>query len=251
MEIQSDNRNENYIFGIRPVIEAITAGKEIDKILIQNGLGSDTMWELRALIKEFDIPFQYVPIEKLNRITRKNHQGIICFVSPVSFQKVEDILPQIYENGEVPLILILDRVSDVRNFGAITRTAECAGVHAILTPIKGSAQINPDAIKTSAGALYKIPVCRYASLKNIIPFLKESGLQIISCTERTGNMYYNIDFTMPTAIILGSEEDGISESLLGLSDKKVKIPLNGEIGSLNVSVASGVVLYEIIRQRSI
>ncbi len=239
----------NFIFGTRTAIEAIRAGKEVDKIFIQKGLNNELFAELRKLITDGNIPHQFVPIEKLDRITGKNHQGVICFLSEITFHNIENLLPGIYEKGAVPLLLILDKVTDVRNFGAICRTAECSGVNAIIIPTRGSAQINADAVKTSAGALQLIPVCREENLKNTIIFLKESGVQIVACTEKTDDYYYSLDFTQPTAIIMGSEEDGISGEYLKLCDHKAKIPLLGEIQSLNVSVACGVLLYEVVKQR--
>ncbi len=241
---------ENIIFGIRPVIEAIKAGKEIDRILIQNGLKSENSWELKKLIGELNIPVQYVPLEKLNKVTQKNHQGIICFISEISYQPLENILPMIFEKGRNPLLLILDRITDVRNFGAITRTAECAGVDAIIIPSKGSARINADAVKTSAGAIYKIPICREDNLKNSIEFIKDSGIEIIACTEKATESYSDISYDKPCAIILGSEDDGISPEYLKRADKKTRIPLSGEIESLNVSVAAGIILFEAVKQRS-
>jgi 23S rRNA (guanosine2251-2'-O)-methyltransferase len=237
------------VFGIRAVIEAIKSGKEIESLYVQRGLSGEIYHELRELIKVHNLTSQQVPIEKLNRITLKNHQGVIAFISPIIYQKIEDIIPAIYEKGEIPLILILDGITDVRNMGAIARTAECAGVHAIVVPAKGSAQINPDAIKTSAGALYKIPVCRHEHISKTAAFLQESGLQLVACTEKTNNSLYEPDYTGPTAIIMGSEEDGISNELIRLSDHLAKIPMFGEIESLNVSVSAGVLIYEAIRQR--
>ena len=242
---------ENLIYGLRPVIEAIKSGKEIEKIFIQNGLRGDIYIELFHLLKESEVHSQYVPVEKLNKLTPKNHQGIVAYTSVISYTKVESVIPFIYEQGKTPLILILDRITDVRNFGAITRTAECAGVDAIIIPTRGSAQINSDAVKTSAGALHKIPICKCENLKETIDFLKKSGLQIVSATEKADDFHYKTDFTAPTAIIMGSEEDGVSPEYIKLSDSKVKIPLFGEIESLNVSVACGVLIYEAIRQRSI
>ncbi|MFA6924441.1 MAG: 23S rRNA (guanosine(2251)-2'-O)-methyltransferase RlmB [Bacteroidales bacterium] len=242
-------KKENIIYGIRPIIEAIKSGKEIDKVIFQDGLKGQLFFELRDLLKEFEIPFQFVPAEKLNQITTKNHQGVVCFISSIEYQKIEDIIPLLFENGEVPLIMMLDRITDVRNFGAISRTAECAGVHAIIIPVKGSAQINEVAIKTSAGALNKIPVCRTIKTEETITFLKNSGLQIVSCTEKTEKLFYDIDYTLPSLIIIGSEEDGISKSILDKSDEIVRIPLKGEIESLNVSVAAGIVLFEVVKQR--
>jgi 23S rRNA (guanosine2251-2'-O)-methyltransferase len=237
------------VFGIRAIIEAIKSGKEIESLYLQRGLTGGIILELRTLINEQEIGFQLVPIEKLNRLTTKNHQGAVAFISPISYDKIENIIPGIYEKGEVPLILILDGITDVRNFGAIARTAECAGVHALIVPAKGSAQINPDAIKTSAGALYKIPVCRHDSLFKTAKFLQESGLQLIACTEKTDDYLYQPDYTAPTAIVMGSEESGISVELIRISDHLAKIPMYGEIESLNVSVSAGILLYEAVRQR--
>jgi 23S rRNA (guanosine2251-2'-O)-methyltransferase len=239
------------IFGIRPIIEAIRSGKEVEKIFFQQGTGSALMAELNDEIKKYKIPFQFVPAEKLNHMMKsKNHQGVIAQLSPVTYRDIEDIIPIVFEKGETPLVIILDRITDVRNFGAISRSAECAGAHALIIPSKGSAQINGDAIKTSAGALYQIPVCRSENLKQTCDFLKKSGLSIIACTEKTEKTIYDIDFSLPTAIILGSEEDGISDEYLKFSDAKAKIPLFGKIESLNVSVSAGVTLYEVIRQRN-
>ena len=246
---QSESNDEQMIYGIRPAMEAILAGKEIEKIYITRGSRGDLMQELKQLMRDRKILYSEVPIEKLNRLTRKNHQDVVCFISSVTYQSIEDIVPAIFEKGETPLLLILDRITDVRNFGAIARTAECAGVQAIVIPYKGAAQVNADAVKTSAGALNSIPVCREKNLLHTIAFLKESGLQVIAATEKTSEPHYEADFSAPCAIIMGSEEDGISTDLLKLADKKIKIPLLGSIKSLNVSVACGVVLFEALRQR--
>jgi 23S rRNA (guanosine2251-2'-O)-methyltransferase len=237
------------VFGIRAVIEAIKSGQEIESLYIQRGLKGDIFHELKALMTEYQLSAQQVPIEKLNRLTPKNHQGVVAFISPISYQKIEDIIPTIYENGEVPLVLVLDGITDVRNLGAIARTAACSGVHAIVVPSKGSAQINPDTIKTSAGALYTIPVCRVESLSKTAKFLQESGLQLVACTEKADDYLYKPDYTAPTAIIMGSEEDGIANDLIRISNHLAKIPMFGEIESLNVSVSAGVILYEAVRQR--
>lgn len=238
------------IFGIRPIIEAIRSGKEIEKIFFQQNTGSKLMSELNDEIKKFKIPFQFVPAEKLNHLIKsRNHQGVVAMLSPVTYRDIEDIIPTVFERGDIPLVIILDRVTDVRNFGAISRGAECAGVHALIIPSRGGAQINSDAIKTSAGALYQIPICRSENLKQTCDFLKKSGLQIIACTEKTDTTIYDTDFSLPTAIILGSEEDGISDEYLRVSDAKAKIPLFGKIESLNVSVSAGITLYEVVRQR--
>lgn len=230
-------------------MEAIESGKEIESLFIQRGLGGGLFQELKQLLKEHDISYQQVPVEKLDRITRKNHQGVIGVISPITYFKVEQIVPMLYEKGETPFLLILDGVTDVRNLGAIARSAECAGVHALVLPKRGSAEVNPDAIKTSAGALYKIDVCREDNLNHTVKFLQESGVRVIVCTEKTTETIYQQDFTGPLALIMGSEYDGVSNELLRVADDLAKIPMYGEIGSLNVSVATGVVLYEAIRQR--
>ncbi len=249
---QRENRETNQlIFGIRAVIEAIKSGKEIESLYIQRGLGGGLITELKTLLNEYGLTAQQVPIEKLNRLTPKNHQGAVAFISPIIYQKIENIIPEIFEKGEVPLILVLDAITDVRNMGAIARTAECAGVHAIVIPAKGSAQINPDAVKTSAGALYKIPVCRHDNFLQTVKFLQESGLQLVCCTEKTNDFIYKPDYTAPTAIVMGSEEDGVRNEIIRIADHLAKIPMYGEIESLNVSVATGVILYEAIRQRNI
>jgi len=237
------------VFGIRAVIEAIRSGKEIEALYLQRGLGGGLINELKELLGEYQITAQQVPVEKLNRLTPKNHQGAVAFISPIIYQKIEDIIPQLFETGKVPLILVLDSVTDVRNMGAIARTAECAGVHALVIPSKGSAQINPDAIKTSAGALYKIPVCRHDNFLQTVKFLRESGLQLVCCTEKTQDDIYTPDYTVPTAIVMGSEEDGVRNEIIRISDHLAKIPMYGQIESLNVSVATGIILYEAIRQR--
>ena len=237
------------IFGLRPIIEAIDAGKTVDKLMVQKGLRGDIIGELLGKAKAHDIPIQQVPIEKLNRLTRKNHQGVFAFISPIAFYNIENVLPRIYEEGKNPLLLILDRVSDVRNFGAIARTAECCGVDAIIVPEKGSASVNEDAVKTSAGALYNIPVCKVKSLKETIQFLQLSGIAITCATEKTENLLYDVDFTLPSAIVMGSEEDGVSNEIIRIADNMAKLPMTGETQSLNVSVACGAFLFELTRQR--
>jgi len=244
-----NTEEKNYIFGIRAIIEAVNAGKTIDKLFIQKGLHNDLFAELWKLVRLKRINYKHVPLEKINRLTRKNHQGVFAFISPIDFHNIEDVVPALYEQGKNPLILVLDRITDVRNFGAIARTAECAGVDAIIIPEQNAAAINADAIKTSAGALHKITVCRTWNLKLAIQFMKESGIQLVGCTEKTQDMMYKHDYTPPTAIIMGSEEDGVSPEFLKMCDARAKIPLAGKIASLNVSVATGVILYEAIRQR--
>jgi 23S rRNA (guanosine2251-2'-O)-methyltransferase len=240
---------DNLIFGVRAVIEAIEAGKEIEKILLQKGLSNELFNQLRKAMSGKEIPYQFVPPEKIKRITDKNHQGVIAYMAEVTYYSAEDLLTRTFEKGIIPLVLILDRITDVRNFGAIARSAECAGVNFIIIPSRGAAQINADAVKTSAGALHRIPVCREENLKHTIDYLKESGLQIVACHEKTDTNVYDVDLKKPTAIIMGSEEDGISGEYLKRSDVQVKIPMSGTIASLNVSVATGIVLFEAVKQR--
>jgi 23S rRNA (guanosine2251-2'-O)-methyltransferase len=242
-------KKETMIFGIRPVLEAIAAGKEIEKILLQKGLRGNLYQELMEQVRSLDIPLQIVPIDRLNRITRKNHQGVVAFMARISYHKIEQVLPLSYEKGKIPLVLVLDKITDVRNFGAIARTAECAGVDAIVIPERGAAAINEDAMKTSAGALNIIPVCREKSLVDAVRFMKDSGLKIIAATEKGNTDYDEENLDLPLAVIMGSEDKGVGDALLRISDHLVKIPQIGEIASLNVSVAAGVIIYEALRQR--
>ena len=237
------------IFGVRAVIEAIEAGKDIDKILVKRDMQSDLSKELFAALKGKFIPVQRVPVEKINRITRKNHQGVVAFIAAVTYQRTEDIVPTLFEEGKTPLLVMLDGVTDVRNFGAIARTCECAGVDAVIIPAKNSASVNADAMKTSAGALHTLPVCREQSLTATIKYLKESGFKIIAATEKGDYDYTRADYTAPTCIIMGAEDTGIPYDHLSLCDEWVKIPLMGHIASLNVSVAAGILIYEAVRQR--
>jgi 23S rRNA (guanosine2251-2'-O)-methyltransferase len=240
---------ENFIYGLHPVTEAIRSGKEIDRILFRKGLQGSFSAEILQLARSHQIPFQFVPQEKLDRITRKNHQGVIAITSPIVYQSLENLVPMVFEQGQTPLFLILDGITDVRNFGAICRTAECAGAHGIIIPTLGSAQINEEAIRTSAGALLRIPVCREKSLPVTAKFLKESGISLVAASEHAKGFLYIGDYNGPVAIIMGSEENGISPELLRICDQMVKIPMRGEISSLNVSVAAGVLLFEVVRQR--
>jgi 23S rRNA (guanosine2251-2'-O)-methyltransferase len=241
---------DEYIYGTRAVIEAINTGKIIEKVFIKTGLNNELYQQLLSLIKEFEIPFQFVPLEKINRITRKNHQGVVAFISPIEYTNIEFLLPVIFESGQEPLLLILDQITDVRNFGAIARSAECAGIHALIIPEKGMARIGADAIKTSAGALHHIPICKVNNLLRTIQHLKDSGIQIVSATEKADKIYTQGDFKTPVAIVMGSEESGISQSILNISDQQLKIPLFGNIESLNVSVSAALMMYEAVRQRN-
>ena len=243
------NKSET-IFGIRAVIEAIQAGKQVDKVLVKIGLEGELAKELFMAIKEAGIPVQRVPLEKINRVTRKNHQGVIAYLSAVTYQKLEDLVPVFYEDGRLPCIVVLDGLTDVRNFGAIARTCECAGVDAIVIPEKGSVSVNADAVKTSAGALHHIPVCREKSVNSALRFLKDSGYKLVAATEKTEKNYTKTnDYLDPVAIVMGSEDTGISNENLRICDSLVSIPMFGEIGSLNVSVAAGVLRYEWVGER--
>lgn len=242
-------KGDRVIFGIHAVLEAIDAGKELDRVLVRRGTGSDLFKKLVGELRRNNIPVQQVPVEKLNRITGKNHQGVIAWISEIVYSDITKVIPAVFEAGEDPLILMLDGVSDVRNFGAIARSAECAGVHAMVIPTSGSAAIHADAIKTSAGALHRIPVCRHRDMLTVSRFLQESGLRLFASTEKTNNTLFDTDMDGPAGIIMGSEERGISPALLNNADHLVSIPMKGRIASLNVSVAAGVILFEVLRQR--
>ena len=241
---------EDFVFGTRAVMEAIKKGKTIDKILIKKGLSNELFFELQELIKGNNISVQSVPVEKINRITRKNHQGVLAFISPVVFDNIENILPGIYESGQIPLLLILDQITDVRNFGAIVRSAECAGVQAIIIPEKGMARIGADAVKTSAGALHHLPICKVNNLFKTIQFLIDSGIHIVAATEKGNKIYTEAEFNCPLGIVMGSEDDGISQQILNVAHEQLKIPIFGKIGSLNVSVSAALMIYEAVRQRN-
>lgn len=241
-------RNE-YIFGIRAVMEAIEAGKDIDKILIKKDLQGELVGELFDLIREYNIVTQRVPIERINKITRKNHQGVIAILSAVTYHSLENLVPQVYEEGMLPFVVVLDGITDVRNFGAISRTCECVGANAIVIPERGSVTVNADAVKTSAGALHYLPVCREKNVVSAIRFLKDNGYQIVAASEKAQITYTQADYTGPVAIVMGAEDTGISPEVLRLCDTMVSIPQFGNIASLNVSVAAGVMMYEVVRQR--
>lgn len=242
-------KENELIFGTRSVIEAIQADKEIDKILVRRDIRNDLSKELFEVLKGRDIPVQRVPNERLDRITRKNHQGVIAFISSVTYQRLEDIIPFVYEQGKSPFIVLLDGVTDVRNFGAIARTCECAGVDAIVIPARGSVTVNADAIKTSAGALHTLPVCKEKSINEAIRFLQSSGVAVIAASERAVDVYTQVAYDRPVAIVMGAEDTGVSAENLRIVDQMVKIPQFGTIGSLNVSVASSILIYEAVRQR--
>lgn len=238
------------IFGIHPVNEALRTGKPIEKVLLKQGFRNEVIPGLFPALREQNIPFQYVPAEKLNRLTGGNHQGIIALVSEVEYTELEKLVPLLFEQGKLPALVLLDSITDVRNMGAIARSAECSGIDALIIPAKGSAQINADAVKTSAGALNNIPVCRVNSLEISAKFLHDSGFQLIAATEKAVDFIYKADFTKPVALILGAEDTGIDPRLLKMADVLVKIPMYGSIQSLNVSAAASVLFYEMVRQRN-
>lgn len=238
-----------YIFGIRAVMEAIEAGKDIDRIMVKKDLSNELANELFAVAKQYDVPIRRVPLEKINRISRKNHQGVIAILSQVTYNKLENLVPMLYEEGRLPFVVLLDGVTDVRNFGAIARTCECAGVDAIVIPDHNSVGVNGDAVKTSAGALHYLPVCREHTILGAVRFLKDNGYQVVAATEKADFNYTKGDYTNPVAIVMGAEDTGISPEVLRQCDTLVSIPQFGNIGSLNVSVAAGVLIYEVVRQR--
>ena len=238
------------IFGIRAVIEAVEAGKEIDRLLVRKDLQGELSKELFAAIKGHDIPVQRVPAEKLNRITRKNHQGVIAFIAPVTYQHVENLVPTLFEEGKEPFFVLLDGVTDVRNFGAIARTAECAGVNAVIIPSRNSVSVNADAVKTSAGALHILPVCRENNIASTIRYLKNCGIRIVGATEKAELDYTRATLDGPVCLIMGAEDKGIPQEHLALCDEWVRIPVLGQIESLNVSVAAGILIYETVKQRN-
>lgn len=243
-------KTNDYIFGLRAVIEAIKAGKDIDKVLIKKDISGDLVAELFQVIKEYGVVSQRVPVERINRITQKNHQGVVAFLSPVAYHNLDDLIPSLFEAGKLPFVVALDGITDVRNFGAIARTCECSGVDAIIIPEKNSVSVNADAVKTSAGALLHIPVVRVKNLNKAIKQLKKSGLMIVGATEKGSKNYTTFDYTVPTAIVMGAEDTGISNENLRECDYLAAIPMFGQINSLNVSVAAGILIYEVVRQRS-
>jgi len=232
------------------ITEAIKAGKQIDKIVVRRGQDNPLTREMLSEARKTEIPIQFVPIEKIDWLCKQNHQGALAYISPIEYQKIDEIIPYIFDQGKMPFILVLDQITDVRNFGAICRSAECAGVDAIIVPDKGAAPINADSIKTSAGALSIVPVCRTSNMTETIKYLKMSGITVYAVTEKTENIYHGKDMNVPLALIVGSEDTGISASLLRDADEFLKIPLLGNIESLNASVAASILMYEVVRQRT-
>lgn len=240
----------DYIFGVRPVIEALEASKSIDKILIKREFNSETVKEILAKARELDIPVQRVPNEKLNRITMKNHQGVIAIMCPVRYYDLDNLIASLYEEGKTPMGIMLDGVTDSRNFGAIARSAECAGADFIVIPEKGSASVTSDSVRSSAGALFHIPVCREKDLVTAIRRLRENGYKVVGASEKSSENYTDIDYKVPVVIVMGAEDTGLSPEVLKKCDVLGAIPILGKVGSLNVSVACGIMLYEAVRQRS-
>lgn len=241
---------ENQIFGIRAIIEAIQAGASVDKVYIQKEATGDLMKDLMKVMKRGNVKFSYVPVEKLNRLTPNNHQGAVATISPISFYDIETLINTVTESGKTPLFLILDQISDARNFGAIIRTAECTGVDGIIIQKSGSAPVNGDTVKTSAGAIFNVPICKVEHIKDAIFYLQGSGIKTVAANEKTDKNIYDVNLQEPVAIIMGSEDRGINPSVLKIVDEKAKLPMFGSIGSLNVSVACGAFLYEAVRQRN-
>lgn len=235
---------------MRPIIEAIDSGKNIDKIYFQKGLHGVNFKLIQERIKKYKIPFLWVPREKLRSLTLKNHQGVFAFISPIEFQRIESLIPRLYKTGKNPLLLVLDRVNDVRNFGSIVRTAECGSVDAVLLPAKGSTHISSEAIKASSGAILNVPICKEEDLYKSLLIIKNNGIQLIAATEKSSTSFYEVDFSLPLAIIIGNEQFGIDSSYLSLTDKQVKLPMLGKISSMNVSVVCGVLIYEVLRHRN-
>ena len=240
---------KDFIFGLRAIIEALEAGKTVDRILMRRELGGELAKELLETAARYDVPVQRVPLEKLNRVTMKNHQGAVAFLSPVEYYRLDRLIPQFYDEGRVPLVVVLDGVTDARNFGAIARSCDCGGVDAIVIPERGSASASSDAVKASAGALFYVPVCREKTVESAVRQLHDSGYLVIGASEKGAESYTKIDYTVPVAIVMGAEDTGISPDVMRRCDSLVSIPMLGDIGSLNVSVAAGVMIYEAIRQR--
>ena len=237
--------DNNLIFGIRPVVEAIEAGREIEKLYIRKGAEGQLMTELRDLCLRHRVRVQEVPVEKLNRLVRGNHQGVVAQIAAIAYVQLDDILERVPDD-ETPLVVVFDGVTDVRNFA---RSAECAGAHGLIAPLKNSAPVNAEAIRASAGALTTIPVCRVGSIRNTLKTLQAEGFQVVAATEKSRKLLYDADLRRPTALVMGAEETGISKEVLKLCDERLAIPLIGRIESLNVSAAAAVMLFEVVRQR--
>lgn len=244
--MEKTQNKQQIVYGLRPVIEALASGQQVERVLIQNGLNSSLLNELRTRLKEADVPFQYVPVEKLNKMTTGNHQGVVATIAAVKYHNFMELIETLPETA---IVVLLDHITDVRNMGAIARTAECTGVSALVVPDHGSASMNEDAVKTSSGALLRLPVCREQNLKTVVNLAKQYGYQVVAATEKGAVHYRAVDFRRPTLLVMGNEETGISQELLKISDVRAKLPIVGEVASLNVSVAAGVFMYESLEQR--
>ena len=242
-------KNETTVYGIRAIIEAIRSGKSIDKVFLQKGLQGDLFQELESLLRSESISSSYVPVEKLNKLSKGNHQGAVAQIAPIEFHDIDDLVLNVIESGKTPLFLLLDQLSDVRNFGAIIRTAECTGVSGIIIQKRGGAPINGDTVKTSAGAIFNIPICKVDHIKDAIFHMQSSGIKVIAASEKAKDTIYDVSLDGPCAIVMGSEDRGINPSVLKAANEMVKLPILGDIQSLNVSVACGAILYEVVRQR--
>lgn len=241
--------HQNYIYGIHPVIEAIDSGHNIDKIYLQKGLHGVNYKRIQEIIKKYRLHWKWAPKEKLRCLTLKKHQGVFAFISPIEYQSIDNLIPKLYEQGKNPFLLVLDRITDVRNFGSIVRTSECGGVDGILIPSNGSTLINSDAIKASSGAILNLPICKELDLYKSLLILKQYGIQIIAAEDKTFTSFYEVDLSVPLAILIGNEQYGIDSSYLSLTDKQVKLPMIGKLSSINVSVVCGVLIYEVLRRR--
>lgn len=241
----------NMIFGIHPLLEALEAGREIDKVMMRRGLRTEESARILALSRERSIPVQFVPEERLGRLTQRQHQGVIAFISEIEYTPLEELVARVYEEGRAPFIVLLDGLTDVRNFGAIARTAECAGVDALVIPERGSVSVTADAVKTSAGALHRIPVCRVSSIAAAVGLLQSSGVRVVAASEKAEERYTETALQLPLGLVMGAEDHGVSTDVLRMADSITRIPQVGAIGSLNVSVAAGILIYEAVRQEQL
>ena len=241
----------NMIFGIHPLLEALEAGREIDKVMMRRGLRTEESARILALARERSVPVQFVPEERLGRLTQRQHQGVIAFISEIEYTPLEELVARVYEEGRAPFIVLLDGLTDVRNFGAIARTAECAGVDALVIPERGSVSVTADAVKTSAGALHRIPVCRVSSIAAAVGLLQSSGVRVVAASEKAEERYTETALQLPLGLVMGAEDHGVSTDVLRMADSITRIPQVGAIGSLNVSIAAGILIYEAVRQEQL
>lgn len=238
------------VFGVHPVIEALESGKTLDKILLNKESKGDGFQHIRRLAKELGVAVSLVPVQKLNRVTRANHQGVLAFISPIDFHKTEDLIPTLFEKKGDPVVLVLDGITDVRNFGSILRTSECMGVDAVIIPARNSVAVNADTVKTSAGAVFNLPICKELHFGSSLQYLKEYGFSLVGASEKASVPVHKADLSGPLALVMGAEGEGIHEKTLEKLDEHVLIPMAGKTGSLNVAVATGMILYELVRQKS-